>query len=581
MTLFMFNRLPTLIGKPLVMLMTLLVFASDATRVNAQSLRWVKVEDSGKFKLGLSKELLKETVASTPEALPERTSEVASEEIVIEAVEVGPLHFEKKEPSFYAEDLQFSAAASAITLSADSFSLADYPIETAENTAELLIAGETDAPVRSRALNLGALRALKKPLTDRVLDTVFSAPFRQRPENPAFWTQDFLTGNWGGQRDRLYDKGIDLYTLQIVDAYVQPTGGQSQSSAVNSLTLVGTDLHTDRLGWWPNGQIHVTAALIETESLARDSIGALNSTYFNDAPTNGARLFEVWYGQKFNNNRGEVRVGTLYPFVRIASNQPSSMFTNTAFDYPHFLGTTPDLGMSLPYAAAPFGVQFSYNISPEIFFIGQLSDGFQDPSGGIENYRNISIGLNAEEGMEGILELSYKPNQRTGLAGNYKAGVQFHTGRFNINNTLNPDTTQWGNGAIYAMADQRLYAESDSRTQGLTGFLKTVYTPYEDINTVDFHAAGGLSYEGLIPQRDRDVLGFAIAYNQISGGLRDADRAAGTSVRRAETVAEMIYSADLAPWWTLIGSVQYIIDPGGYSDREDALVLGLSSRFAF
>jgi len=476
-----------------------------------------------------------------------------------------------------AEDL---AALSEVTLQSI------QPLAEAENlpsilTEERLAAGEDSPSVRSRALNLGALRALKKPLTDRVLDTVFSAPFRQRPEEQTFWTRDYLTGDWGGARDRLYDQGIDLYGLQIVDAYTQPSGGLGQSSAVNSLTLLGTDLHTDRLGWWPNGQIHITAALIETESLSQDSIGALNSTYFNNAPTNGARLFEVWYGQKFNNNKGEVRVGTLYPFVRIASNQPSSMFTNTAFDYPHFLGTTPDFGLSLPYAAAPFGVQFNYNFSPEIFFIGQVSDGFQDPSGGVENFRNTSIGLSADEGIEGIVELSYKPNQREGLAGNYKAGVQFHTGQFNVNDTTDSETTQRGNAAFYAMGDQMLYAEPDSRTQGLTGFVKALYTPYEDINTIDFHTSGGLSYEGLIPGRDRDVLGLAIAYTQISGGLRNSDRAAGTTVRGAETVAEMIYSAELTPWWTLIGSAQYIVDPGGFSDRDDALVFGLSSRFAF
>lgn len=513
--------------------------------------------------------------------LPEEETSLQAEELQLEpSISVSTVDTSTEAPmeriSFEAEDLRLESSASTLT--------ADMSAESLEPEESELAAGTSGQPVRSRALNLGALRALKKPMTDRMLDTGLSAPLRQRPDNPTFWTRDFLTGNWNGWRDRLYEQGIDLYALQIVDTYAQPTGGLSQSSAVNSLTLVGTDLHTDRLGWWPNGQLHVTAALIETESLARDSIGALNSTYFNDAPTNGARLFEVWYGQKFNNNKGEVRVGTQYPFVRIASNQPSSMFSNTAFDYPHFLGTTPDLGMSVPYAAAPFGIQLSYSFSPEIFFIGQLSDGFQDPSGGIENYRNLSIGLSGQEGMEGILELSYKPNQRrdsTGLPGNYKAGIQFHTGRFNVNNTANSESTQRGNGAIYAMGDQMLYAEPGSRTQGLTGFLKTVFTPYEDINTVEFHVAGGLTYEGLIPKRDRDVLGLAIAYTQISEGLRDADRIAGTSVRDAETVAELIYSADIAPWWNLIGSVQYIINPGGYRDRDDALVFGISNRFSF
>ncbi|MGC1308559.1 MAG: carbohydrate porin [Phormidesmis sp.] len=496
-----------------------------------------------------------------------------------------------EEISFQADDLRFSTESSAaIVNQADPLSWEEGTESTEENLDEnldeaLTIAAEPGPSMRSRALNLSVLRAVKKPLSDRMLDTSFSTPFRQRPQTSTFWNRDFLSGDWGGERDRLYDRGIDLYALQIVDAYVQPTGGLNQSSTVNSLSLIGTDLYTDRLGWWPGGQVHITAAFIEAESLSQDSIGALNSIYFNDAPTNGARLFEVWYGQKFSQNRAEIRLGTQYPFVRIASNQPSSMFTNTAFDYPHFLGTTPDFGMSIPYAAAPLGLQFSYTFSPEVFFIGQLSDGFQDPSGGIENFRNASVRLSAEEGVEGILELSYKLNQQwdrtTGLPGNYKVGVQFHTGQFNVNNRANSARTRRGNAAVYALADQMLYAEPDSRSQGLTSFLKTVYTPYEDINMVDFHASGGLAYEGLIPGRDRDVLGLAIAYSQISEGLRQRDRAAGTSVRGAETVVEAIYSADITPWWTLIGSAQYIIEPSGFSDRKDALVFGISSRFAF
>ncbi|MEL6779451.1 MAG: hypothetical protein AAFO06_19575, partial [Cyanobacteria bacterium J06597_16] len=181
----MFNRLPTLGGTPLVILTTLLVLTSGATRVSAQSRPLVNAEDSGKFQLRLPKELLKKTVESTPELLPDETSEVVSEvvleETVIETADLEPLHAEAhdleahdledyyledhyledhyledhyledhyledhelqdSEPSFYAEDLAFSSEASAISISADSLLPVGYS-SIAENTAELLIAGE-------------------------------------------------------------------------------------------------------------------------------------------------------------------------------------------------------------------------------------------------------------------------------------------------------------------------------------------------------------------------------------------------------------------------------------------------------
>jgi porin len=59
-------------------------------------------------------------------------------------------------------------------------------------------------------------------------------------------------------------------------------------------------------------------------------------------------------------------------------------------------------------------------------------------------------------------------------------------------------------------------------------------------------------------------------------------------VRTGETIIEMMYIAQLAPWWTLQPDVQYIIRPGGGvlnnsdgSFRPNAWVIAIRSALRF
>jgi porin len=455
----------------------------------------------------------------------------------------------------------------------------------------------------SRALNLLVLRAFKKPTGKKVLDTGVSiAGIRPRDTSENFWTRDFLTGNWGGLRDELYKNGIDITLAQFLEGYANIDGGKKRASAYNGVSVISFDFYTGGLKLWQGGQIHLTTSWLDGgASVARNFVGALNSVYFSDPPTRNYRLFELWYGQKFLDNKLEVRLGKIYPFVKNAASQPSSIFTNTSFHYPTFLGTAPNYGVANAYATAPFGVQILYEPTKQFFIYSNFADGFDDPSGGYDNRYGMKVGLSQKEGMEGIVEIGYKLNQAkgsTGLPGVYRGGVQFHTGEFydqrlNTNGTSlafnGTPKTHRGNYGFYFMAEQMLWRESadlKDRTQGLTGFLKATFTPPENINTISMNLAGGLVYEGPIPGRDRDVVGIGVTYSQIGDGLRQLDRdrlqlGQTSVVRDGETVIELLYAAEIAPWWVLVGSLQKIIHPSGYSTTPDATVIGISSRFAF
>jgi porin len=204
-----------------------------------------------------------------------------------------------------------------------------------------------------------------------------------------------------------------------------------------------------------------------------------------------------------------------------------------------------------------------------------------DPSGG--NGSNLPAPLptgtvfSFSGGAFLIAEASYLPNQgkdARGLPGAYRIGAWYHTSsrffdqRFdNIGLSLaNPQSTgiplkHTGDGGVYGVIDQMLYRVPGTDDQGLSGFVRAGGVP-NDRNLISFYADGGLLYKGLVPGRPDDKVGIAAAHARVGNNARGLDADIGLfghffyPVRTGETMIEMMYQAQLAPWWMLQPDLQ-------------------------
>jgi porin len=79
---------------------------------------------------------------------------------------------------------------------------------------------------------------------------------------------------------------------------------------------------------------------------------------------------------------------------------------------------------------------------------------------------------------------------------------------------------------------------------------------------------------GLIPTWDDDTLGIAFAYAQLTSGAKDAAIEEGSVGVGAEMVLEATYQAQITKWLSIQPNVQFILDPGGTEDLNNALVVG-------
>jgi len=156
--------------------------------------------------------------------------------------------------------------------------------------------------------------------------------------------------------------------------------------------------------------------------------------------------------------------------------------------------------------------------------------------------------------------------------GKYKFGGYYDSERVTNQESQTDGYGTWG---LYTLAEQMLYAENDNYNEGLSVFFSLSYAP-PSRNLIKFMAAGGLSYQGLIPGRPQDALALVGAYGRYSNALARGQRARGETVQDFELLLEANYRIQVAPWIFLQPSVQGVIHPGGNGGVPDAMVIGFA-----
>lgn len=82
--------------------------------------------------------------------------------------------------------------------------------------------------------------------------------------------------------------------------------------------------------------------------------------------------------------------------------------------------------------------------------------------------------------------------------------------------------------------------------------------------------------KGVFPERDEDRFGVGYFYTDYS----DTVLTQSLGVNSAQGV-EMFYNFEVTPWLHITPDLQVLIDAGGVSDRDVAIVYGLGVHMSF
>ena len=236
------------------------------------------------------------------------------------------------------------------------------------------------------------------------------------------------------------------------------------------------------------------------------------------------------------------------------------LFINSSFGFNNEISNNIAVA-NFPVAAPGFRVK--WEPTENLYFMAEISDG--DPG---KNEDGINLKLTSSK--VSFYELGYhfgdQEESRT-MPGTYKLGCWYHSDKFDdVRDTdENDDPLKHDdNYGIYFIADQMLIPGEGKR--GLGAFFQIGGVP-DDRNEVDFYVGGGLHYQGIIPTREDDILGLAVAHASISEDLRDVEKRDSH-----ETAVELTYRAQISPWLGIQPGVQTIFNPGADPSLDNAWV---------
>ncbi len=426
-----------------------------------------------------------------------------------------------------------------------------------------------------------------------------------------FFQRDRLTGDWGGVRKQWEDAGVALGATDVSETLSNPTGGIRQLTIYQGLVTASLTLDLEKLVKWPGATFYTDGYWISGEGLSENAIGNLLFVSSIEALAS-TRLHDLWLQQEFVDHRASLRIGQIAFDDEFYISQYSAGFVNSSFGCPDTLSNDlPSGGPCYPFTTP--GARLRVAPTSDLTLSAAFFNGNPSPSGPGNPLVRNSSGTNfliGEGGFMPIAELAYsfdeQPISSTPLS-DVKLGAWYHTGEFPdqrrdssglslANPASNGMPAMHGSDfGAYLVVDKMLWRRPDTATQGLAAFLRLGYAP-PDRNLFSLEIDAGLTFKGLFPNRELDVLGVGAVYGRIGYARRlDRDQVLFTGIERPirdyESVLEITYEARIAPWWLLQPDLQLVFHPGGHTAAPgsspgagpipNALVLGIRSGITF
>lgn len=404
----------------------------------------------------------------------------------------------------------------------------------------------------------------------------FSNTFASVDKPKSFWQWDTITGDWWGARQDLADKGVNFEFVYTGEVAANTKGGlKTGATYLDNLDLSVT-MDMEKIAGWKGATFFVYGLGNwggNPTEWTGDAQGASNI----ESP-NSMRLHEAWIQQNFSDDKLSILVGLYDTNSEFDALETGAFFLNSSHgmgpDYSQAglngVGAFPATGLAGRILAKP---------CKGFYFQTMGMEGTpQDPN----NPKSpLQIQFDDGEGVFIANELGYLTQDKNEEAryGKFAVGGWVYTAKFDdlldVDGAGNP-VKKSGNFGIYGLGEYNIYREKNNPQQGLNVFLRTGYAN-PNMNQFTAYLGVGAVYTGLIPKRDEDKLGLAVATAFNGNKFKRAAIAAGARADSVEVNVELSYHAQITPWLAVQPDVQYIVNPGTDPTVKNALYVG--SRF--
>lgn len=374
-----------------------------------------------------------------------------------------------------------------------------------------------------------------------------------------------LTGDWGGARSWLEERGLSVAAAYTLEAAGNPVGGEKQRARYthNVGLAVFADLET--LLFLPHTRFMASMSNRAGNSLSRDIPNEFAVQQIYGGQT--TRLVVLALRTSLLDDRLDLVAGRL--------NALDDFVASPLYCYAQNLGLCGNplsvpIDVSVPsYPNTAWGARGRWWFTDEVYAMTGVYNTYTPFRA--NRFHGVDFTIHDDSGLASMNEIGWRPEIAPGLRGTYKIGGWYDTHQHEEFRTGRQAPNGWG---LYAAFDQRLRPKAGPHGLGITPFVAFSWAP-PDVNEQEWFVDAGVLWEGPIPGRPSDVLGLFGVYGQTSRDLRRMQRASGKPGQTFETILELNYRIDVFPWFYIQPDLQGVINPSATNRVDDALVLAV------
>lgn len=412
----------------------------------------------------------------------------------------------------------------------------------------------------------------------------------------------WMSGDWGGTRTELLDKGYDFSLDYVGEVAGNLKGGYNndKTARYSDQFALGVKMDLEKILGWHDAEFKLAITERSGRNLSNDRISDPRAGQFSSVQEVWGRgqtwrLTQMWVKQTYFDGKLDLKAGRFGPGEEF--NSFPCDFQNLAFCGSQVGNWVGSIWYNWP--VSQWALRVRYNLSDELYT--QVGVFEQNPSN-LESGNGFKLSGSGTKGMILPVELVWAPRVN-GLPGEYRLGYYYSTAKADdIYEDVNgqpqgltgadPKSHSSKHG-WWVVAQQQVTAHNGDANRGLSLFAN--FTVHDKAtNVVDNYQQVGMVYKGAFDSRPKDDIGFGVARihvnddvkkraQQLNGvsGIDDYNDMGFVPIQRTEYNAELYYGVHVTNWLTVRPNLQYIRHPGGVSEVDNAVVAGLKIQSSF
>jgi len=411
----------------------------------------------------------------------------------------------------------------------------------------------------------------------------------------------YMTGDWGGLRTELENKGYTLSAEYVGEMGANVKGGYNKDKTARYADqfAFGLDMDLQKILGWHDAEFKLAVTErsgrnISNDRLGDPRVGTISSSQEVWGRGQTWRLTQMWYKQKFFDGALDIKLGRFgegedfnsfpcdFQNLTLCGSQVGN-YVNTWYNWP----------------VSQWAARVKYNITPELY--AQVGIYMQDADN-LDKHNGFTLATSGSQGNVVPVELVWSPMVNK-LPGEYRIGYYRSTPDANdLYEAQNgqPQAVVGGNfkkhddkHGWWIVAQQQLTSVGGDASRGLSIFGNlTVHD--KATNFVDNYQQIGLVFKGPFDARPKDDIGVGVArihvndnatdnarlLNQLSG-ITDYDNPGYVPVQKTEYNSEIYYGVHVTDWLTVRPNLQFVKHPGGVDEVDNAIVAGIKIQSKF